>query len=150
MKSETRDTSATMTTDFDTQPGADLCSAGPEVHADLLDGNLLHLKPAERLWKLYCFWAAEGRATQLRHRIYTKLKTDGRLALVTFAIHTPVEGRAVRSNIVRVPDLPVQALDRIISAIIAQTRTPLDEIDELDLSAIPTLEEQFRLLANGE
>jgi hypothetical protein len=126
------------------------CSAGPEVRADLLGDNLLHIEPGERLWKLYCFWSAEGRATQLRHRIYTKLKTDGHLALVTFAVHTPVEGRSVRSNIVRVPDLPPQALDRIISAITAQTHTPSEEIDELDLSEITTLEEQFRQLANGE
>jgi hypothetical protein len=126
------------------------CSAGPEVRADLLGNNLLHIEPGERLWKLYCFWAAEGRATQLRHRIYTKLKTDGRLALVTFAVHTPVAGRSVRSNIVRVPDLPAQALDRIISAIIAQTKTSSEEIDELDLSAIDSLEEQLRQLANGE
>ncbi|MCU0501736.1 MAG: hypothetical protein MUC51_08200 [Anaerolineae bacterium] len=150
MKNETRGSSAPMTTDFDTQSCAELCSAGPEVRADLFADNLLHLKPGERLWKLYCFWAAESRATQLRHRIYTKLKTDGRLALVTFAIHTPIEGRPVRSNIVRVPDLPAQALDRIISAIIAQTKTPSEEIDELDLSAIPTLEAQFQRLANGD
>jgi len=126
------------------------CSAGPEVRADLLGDNLLHIEPGERLWKLYCFWAAEGRSTQLRHRIYTKLKTDGRLALVTFAVHTPVAGRSVRSNIVRVPDLPVEALDRIIAAITAQTHTPSEEIDELDLSEITTLKEQFRQLANGE
>jgi hypothetical protein len=126
------------------------CPASPEVRADLLGDNLLHIEPGERLWKLYCFWAAEGRATQLRHRIYTKLKTDGRLALVTFAVHTPVAGRSVRSNIVRVPDLPVQALDRIISAIIAETKTSSEEIDELDLSAIDSLQEQFRQLANDD
>jgi hypothetical protein len=131
-------------------PGAHSCSAGPEVRADLLGDNLLHIEPGERLWKLYCFWSAEGRATQLRHRIYTKLKADGRLALVTFAVHTPGAGRAVRSNIVRVPDLPVQALDRIISAIITQTDTPPEKLDELDLSGIATLEAQIQLIANGE
>ena len=120
------------------------------MRADLLGENLLHIEPGERLWKLYCFWAAEGRATQLRHRIYTKLKADGRLALVTFAVHTPVAGRSARSNIVRVPDLPVEALDRIISAITAQTHTSSEEIDELDLSEIATLEEQLRQIAIGE
>jgi hypothetical protein len=120
------------------------------VRADLLGENLLHIEPGERLWKLYCFWAAEGRATQLRHRIYTKLKVDGRLALVTFAVHTPAAGRSARSNIVRVPDLPVEALDRIISAIMAQTHTPSEEIDELDLSEITTLEEQLQQIAIDE
>jgi hypothetical protein len=70
--------------------------------------------------------------------------------LVTFAVHTPVAGRSTRSNIVRVPDLPVEALDRIIAAIIAQTHTPPEEIDELDLSEIDTLEEQLRQIANSE
>jgi hypothetical protein len=139
-----------MTTDSSTQPCTQSCSAGPEVRADLLRDNLLHIKPGERLWKLYCFWSAEGRATQLRHRIYTKLKTDGRLALVTFAVHTPAAGRSVRSNIVRVPDLPVQALDRILSAIIAERKTSSQEVDMLDLSAIDSLEEQIRQLANGD
>jgi hypothetical protein len=139
-----------MTTSASTHSCAHSCSAAPEVRADLLDENLLHIEPGERLWKLYCFWAAEGRATQLRHRIYTKLKVDGRLALVTFAVHTPVAGRLARSNIVRVPDLPVEALDRIISAIMAQTHTPSEEIDELDLSEIATLEEQLRQIAIDE
>jgi len=139
-----------MTTLSTTHSWVHSCSAGPEVRADLLGDNLLHIEPGERLWKLYCFWSAEGRTTQLRHRIYTKLKTDGRLALVTFAVHTPVASRSVRSNIVRVPDLPVQALDRIIAAIIAQTHTPPEEIDELDLSEIATLEEQFRQITNGD
>jgi hypothetical protein len=117
------------------------------VEADLLDGDLLHMRPGERLWKLYCFWSASGRSTQLRHRIYTKLKTDGRLALVTFAVHTPAPGQTVRSNIVRVPDLPTQALDRIIAAIIAQTHTAPQELDELDLSEIGALEQQLRRIA---
>ena len=139
-----------MTTLSTTHSWAHSCSAGPEVRADLLGDNLLRIEPGERLWKLYCFWAAEGRATQLRHRIYTKLKADSHLALVTFAVHTPVAGHSVRSNIVRVPDLLVQALDRIISAITAQTKTPSEEIDELDLSEIDTLEEQLREIAKGE
>jgi hypothetical protein len=139
-----------MTTPSPAPSGAHSCSADPEMRADLLGDNLLHIEPGERLWKLYCFWAAEGRITQLRHRIYTKLKIDGRLALVTFAVHTPAAGRSVRSNIVRVPDLPVQALDRIIAAITAQTHALPEEINELDLSEIDTLEEQLREIANGE
>jgi hypothetical protein len=139
-----------MATSSSARSCANSCSAGSEVRTDLLGDNLLHIESGERLWKLYCFWAAGGRTTQLRHRIYTKLKTDGRLTLVTFAVHTPVAGRSARSNIVRVPDLPIEALDRIIAAIIAQTKTPPEEIDELDLSAIDSLEEQFQKIANVE
>ena len=139
-----------MTTPSSAHSWARSCSAGPEVRADLVDENLLRLEPNERLWKLYCFWSAEGRTTQLRHRIYTKVKRDGRLALVTFAVHTPVAGRSVRSNIVRVPDLPIEALDRIIGAIVAQTRSGPDEIDEFDLSSMTTLEEQLQRIAGSE
>ena len=119
------------------------CPAGAEVLADLLDDDLLHMAPGERLWKLYCFKAPDGQATQLRHRIYTKLKTDGRLALVTFAAHTPVAGRSVRSNIARVPDLPVEALDRLIAAIVAQARVAPEHFEEIDLSDLPDLSVQL-------
>lgn len=103
---------------------------------------MLRLAPGERLWKLYCFRAAGGQATQLRHRIYTKIKTDGRLALVTFAVHTPLAGRSVRSNIARVPDLPAEALDRLIAAILAQTGAA-EGFEEIDLSQLPDLDAQL-------
>ncbi|MCX6030643.1 MAG: hypothetical protein NT169_15270 [Chloroflexi bacterium] len=103
--------------------------------------GLLQLAPGERLWKLYIFCPAAGRATRLEHRIYTKRKADGRLALVTFAVHTPGEGRTVRSAIARVPDLAVSDLDRIIAAI--RHRVQAVECEELDLSNMTTLEEQL-------
>jgi hypothetical protein len=122
------------------------CPAGPEVVADLLADDLLQLQAGERLWKLYCFRSAAGQSTQLRHRIYTKVKADGRLALVTFAVHTPAGGQAVRSNIARVPDLPADALDRIIQAVLAQTQAAADTYEALDLSALPTLTAQLDAL----
>lgn len=115
--------------------------------ADLLTDDLLQLQEGERLWKLYCFRSAAGQRTQLRHRIYTKIKADGRLALVTFAVHTPAHGRAVRSNIARVPDLPADALDRIIQAIVAQTQVAADAFEAVDLSALPSLAAQWEALA---
>ena len=70
----------------------DIRSHGCPGHEEILDDlnvhNLLSLGPGERLWKLYCFRTV-GHATGLRHRIYTKQKADGRLALVTFAVHNP-------------------------------------------------------------
>jgi hypothetical protein len=120
--------------------------AGTEVLSDLLDEDLLQLQKDERLWKLYCFRSAEGQRTQLRHRIYTKIKPNGHLALVTFAVHTPVAGRSVRSNIARVPDLPVEMLDRIIQAILAQARIAPDDFELLDLSGFATLAEQWDAL----
>ena len=119
---------------------------GPEVLADLQTDDLLQLQDGERLWKLYCFWSAAGQSTQLRHRIYTKVKPDGRLALVTFAVHTPAIGRAVRSNIARVPDLPADALDRLIQAILTQTQVAADAFEAVDLSALPSLAAQWAAL----
>lgn len=134
-------------TDLMTASLSRLCSsAGPEVLNDLLDDDLLQLQKDERLWKLYCFRSAEGQSTQLRHRIYTKIKPNGRLALVTFAVHTPVAGRSVRSNIARVPDLPAEMLDRIIQAILAQAHIAPDGFELLDLSDVPTLAEQWDAL----
>ena len=125
---------------------ANPCPAGPEVKADLLDDDLLRLEPGERLWKLYCFRSVAGQKTQLRHRIYTKRKQDGRLALVTFAVHTPDGQRSVRSNIARVADLPVEALDRVITAILTQIRATPEHFDELDLSGYASLAEQRAVL----
>jgi len=117
-----------------------------DVWADLVDDDLLQLEPGERLWKLFCFRSAQGRAADLRHRIYTKLKTDGRLALVTFAAHTPAPGCVVRSNLARVPDLPVEALNQIIAAIQRGVESAA-EYEEIDLSSMATLEEQLAQIA---
>lgn len=124
-----------------------------EILADLKEGDLLRLEPGERLWKLYCF-RVPGHSTGLRHRIYTKIKTDGRLAMVTFVIHNPAaaeggNGRrrpAARSNLARVPDLGPADLERIIAAI-RQAQAAPEVCEELDLSGIGALDEQLARLA---
>ena len=126
-----------------------VCAAERNLFADLVTDDLLTLGPGERLWKLYCFRPTAGNATGLEHRIYTKIKPDGRLALVTFAVHTPVEGCAVRSALARVPDLSADHLDHLITAIRSQTGATADDYDELDLSGLPTLEEQLGRIADG-
>ena len=55
------------------------CPGAEEIFSDLQEDNLLELNDGERLWKLYCF-RGTGHANDLRHRIYTKRKVDGRLA----------------------------------------------------------------------
>ena len=111
--------------------------------------DLLALGPGERLWKLYCFHAASGREAHLEHRIYAKLKADGRLALVTFAVYTSVGGKATRSGLARVPDLTIEALDQIVEAIRRETRPAPDEYEEIDLSALQSLDEQLTELGKG-
>lgn len=114
--------------------------------ADLVEEDMLRLKPGERLWKLYCFRPKEGRAAALEHRIYTKRKLDGRLALVTFARHAPEPGRVVRSGIARVADLSADILDRIIEAIRKETHLGQDEQEEVDLSMLASLDDQIARL----
>jgi hypothetical protein len=135
------------------------CTGNEEILDDLTVNNLLSLESGERLWKLYCFRTA-GHATGLRHRIYTKQKADGRLALVTFAMHNPPETpgngrsgmgrRAVRSGIARVPDLSPLDLDRVIAAVRAQAQAASDLCEEADLSAVETLDEQIAWLKNRQ
>jgi len=117
--------------------------------ADLTRDDLLALGPGERLWKLYCFHATSGGATHLEHRIYAKLKADGRLALVTFAVYTSAGGESTRSGLARVPDLTVAALDQIIEAIRRETSPAPGEYEEVDLSALQTLDEQLNELGKG-
>jgi hypothetical protein len=122
------------------------CTERATLLADLVEDDLLELAGDERLWKLYCFVADGDRETGLRHRIYTKRKPDGRLVLVTFAVHSPAPGLRARSGIARVPDLSVDALEHIIKAIRQQTGASDHEYREIDLSAAPTLSDQIRLL----
>lgn len=136
------------------EPDTCSCPGATEILADL-DADLLNLQPGERLWKLYCFRTA-GHATGLRHRIYTVRKRDGRLALVTFAVHNPprahdgengnLSPKPVRSGIARVPDLSVENLDRIIEAVKRQAQATIDSCEELDLTAFATLQEQLAWL----
>lgn len=128
------------------------CGGPGEILTDLVELDLLELQPGERLWKLYCFRDA-GHPTGLRHRIYTKEKAGGRLAMLTFAVHNPPredgaagEAPPVRSALARVPDLSGADLDRLILAMRAQSVSSVCE--ELDLSAHADLDEQLARLRN--
>lgn len=126
------------------------CGGSGEIIQDLVEQDLLELQPGERLWKLYCFRDSQH-PTGLRHRIYTKEKADGRLALLTFAVHNPSRGEsdvhdapAVRSALARVPDLSPSDLDRLIGALRVQAES--DACEEIDLSRHRRLEEQLARL----
>lgn len=124
-----------------------------EILFHLVDEDLLGLLPGERLWKLYCF-RETNHASGLRHRIYTKQKTDGRLELITFASHNPLNTNgdaggnnrapAVRSALARVPDLSASDLDRLIDAM--RSHVSADECDEIDLTTYPSLDAQLARL----
>jgi hypothetical protein len=126
------------------------CGGPDEILSDLAERDLLELQPGERLWKLYCFRDA-GHPTGLRHRIYTKKKADGRLALLTFAVHNPPalgagvsEAPPVRSALARVPDLSQDDLDRLIAALRAQAGS--NSCEEMDLSGHSELADQLARL----
>jgi len=123
-----------------------VCTESETLLADLIGEDLLELMPDERLWKLYCFASDDGRETDLRQRIYTKQKPDGRLVMLTFAVHSPVPGHSARSGILKVPDLSIEALDHIIEQIRVQTGASGDEYQEIDLSSVATLPDQIHRL----
>ncbi len=127
-------------------PNNGFCAESETLLADLIGEDLLELMPDERLWKLYCFTSDDDRSTGLRHRIYTKQKADGRLAMLTFAVHSPIPGQSARSGIMKVPDLSIETLEQLIETIRQQTGAAEDEYQEIDLSAAPTLPDQIRQL----
>jgi hypothetical protein len=129
-----------------TSRGNGTTSCSSEVIAHLRDEDLLQLAPGERLWKLYCFRPADGQATGLRHRIYTKMKEDGRLTLVTFALADADNGHAARSGIARVADLTIADFEHIIEAIRRDAQRVPTESDVVDLSTIGSLDAQFAAL----
>ncbi len=122
------------------------CGGPGEILADLVDADLLELQPGERLWKLFCFRDVDH-PTGLRHRIYTKEKAGGRLAMLTFAVHNPPreddgeDEMPVRSALARVPDLSAADLDRLIVAMRAQAGS--NACEELDLSGHGRLDDQI-------
>ena len=118
----------------------------PEVYEHLAVQDLLELLPGERLWKLFCFRTADGPTASLEHRIYTKCKPDGVLALITFAVQGPVGGPTLRSRIAHVPEISQGDLDHIIDRIRSQTDTSATEYQEVDLSHLPSLSEQWTYL----
>jgi hypothetical protein len=132
-------------TDYD---NSDSCDRG-DILDDLTGEDLLDMQPGERLWRLYCF-RTQNDKSNLRHRIYTKRKPDGRLALVTFAEHNPTQAAGtapaprVRSNVARVPDLSAGDLERLIEAI--QTQAGAQSCEALDLSDQDDLLDQFAWL----
>ncbi len=118
----------------------------PSIVQDLTVDNLLPLAEGERYWKLYVFRPGSGSATGLEHRIYTKIKPSGSLAMVTFAAHTPPGGGQVRSGIAHVPDLSPAALERIIEAIRRETQAGARDYVEIDLSHLAGVEDQLGYL----
>ncbi len=113
---------------------------------DIVQEKMLQLEPGERLWKLFCFQPLSGRETHLEHRIYSKCKIDGNLALVTFAVHTPRPSVRARSALARVGELTPITLMHIIETIRSRTQTTPEEYFEVDLSDIATLGEQLAVL----
>ncbi|MCS7222119.1 MAG: hypothetical protein RML36_01300 [Anaerolineae bacterium] len=118
-----------------------------ELLLDLLGRDaLLRVGQGERLYKLYCFRPAWGRRERVEHRVLTKQRADGTLELISYTRWIPPGGQPARSNVLRVPEMPIQALERIIAQILAQTRTDSDEFEEVDLTDFNTLDEQLDYL----
>ncbi len=111
---------------------------------DLLgEGALLRVSQGERLYKLYFFRPAWGRQAHFEHHVLTKQRADGMLELISYTRWSPPGGQPERSNVLRVPEMPIQALEHIIAQILAQTRTAPDEFEEVDLTGFDTLDEQL-------
>jgi hypothetical protein len=116
------------------------------LYDDINAAGLLRLEPGERLWKVWVFRPAAGRASRLEHRIYAIQKPGGQLAMITFAVHAPNGTQPARSNIARVTSISPQDLERIITAIRQQAQAEDDDYEEIDLSRMATLDEQLDYL----
>ncbi len=110
------------------------------------EGALLRVGQGEKLYKLYCFRPAWGRRERFEHRVLTKLRADGTLELISYTCWMSPEGRPERSNVLRVPEMPIQALEHLITQILAQTRTAPGEFEEVNLTDFDTLDEQLDYL----
>lgn len=109
----------------------------------LSEGTLLRIGQGEKLYKLYFFRPAWGRQAHFEHCVLTKQRTDGMLEMISYTCWVAPEGHLERSNILRVPEMPIQALERIITQILTQTHTSPGEFEEVDLTDFNTLGEQL-------
>ena len=118
-----------------------------EFFCDLLgEGALLHVAQGERLYKLYFFRPTWGYRERFEHRVLTKQRTNGTLEMISYTCWISPAGQPERSNVLRVPEMTIQALDHIISGILAHTHTAPEEFEEIDLTCFETLDEQLDYL----
>jgi len=118
-----------------------------ELFSDLFgEGAPFHVDQGERLYKLYFFRPSWGRRERVEHRVLTKQRTNGTLEMISYTCWASPTGRLERSNVLRVSEMTIQALDRIISKILAHIHVAPDEFEEVDLTGLETLDEQLDYL----
>ncbi len=115
------------------------------------DGALLRMRPGEKLYRLYFFRPAAGRHVHLEHRVLAKQREDGLLEMISYTVQLSPEGRLERSNVLRVPEISPEDLERVVDRILEETHTNPEnpgEFEEIDLTYFDTLEEQLDYLSD--
>lgn len=106
---------------------------------------IMNVEKGERLYKFFFFRPSWGRAQHFEYRIFTKLKTNGNLAMAAYNFKI-VDGAPHKGKVLRAPDVPPGELMSLIQGVMRRTNTLPHEFEELDLSGLATLEEQLEYL----
>ncbi len=122
-------------------------SRAPGLASDLIGNDaLLRAAPGEKLYKLYFFRPAWGRSYHFEHRVLTKQRADGMLEMISYTFRLTPQGVPERSNVLRVPEMAPEDLERVIRRILEQTHTTADEYEEVDLTGFDSFEDQLAYL----
>ena len=109
------------------------------------DHFLIRIKQGERLYKFYYFRPMAGRHYHFEYRILAKEKINGMLEMVSYNFKIE-NGVPQKSSITRVPEISKEQLDEIVQNVIRKTNTDTDELEELDLSGLSSIDEQIEFL----
>ena len=86
-----------------------------------------------------------GRHYHFEYRILAKEKINGMLEMVSYNFKIE-NGVPQKSSITRVPEISKEQLDEIVQNVIRKTNTDTDELEELDLSGLSSIDEQIEFL----
>ena len=108
---------------------------------------LMRLAPGERFFKFFIL-SQPGNTPQSRveHRIITKEHADGTLEMISYNAWS-VDGHSEKRDVIRVPSLSKELLDRLVERVRASSKDPQATFREIDLSQCPTVTDQLAQLA---
>ncbi len=108
---------------------------------------LMRLAPGERFFKFYILsQASKTPGARVEHRIITKEHADGTLEMVSYNAWY-VDGHSEKRDVIRVPSLTREVLDRLVERVAASNQGPGASFREIDLSQCATVTDQLAQLA---
>ena len=106
---------------------------------------IMNLEKGEKFYKFFFFRPQAGRHIQFEYRVFTKLRTDGRLELAAYNFKV-INGQPHKGEVLTSSEVPPEQLQDIIRNVMRSTNTLPHEFEEINLSRFATVQEQVDYL----